>query len=166
MNLVPGSSVVELCPAYPDRVARYFTEVLVGETCTVPPAKPDKEKVVNLRPTVELVDVETVTVTLPTTPATVGNKVFVGGRVWLDVQYISTRPDQSVHFFRCQLPFEAIILQDCGALIPTTDPIFGPRTSYVVHVCLEKLTETQIDPRTIRFEALLLVWVELVPAQP
>lgn len=153
-----NSTVVELCPSAPDRRAKYFTEIFVSGTFTIPPLKPDKDRVINIQHSIELVDVETIDVILPgqTTPA--GKKVFVGGNIYLDIQYVSTRVTQTVHFVRFQLPFQAILLDDCGNLLPNDDTIFPD--DYVVHVCVEKINEHQLDERTIFFEALLLVWIE------
>jgi len=92
-----------------------------------------------------------------------GNKIFVTGNVYLGVQYSADRPAQTVHYARFQLPFEAIIVGDCGDLIPPTDTIFGPN-SYVVHVCVEKMEVVQIDKRTFSCRLLLLIWVEEVVA--
>ena len=150
------STVVELCPSAPDRVAKYFTELFVSGTFKIPPQKPDKEEVVNIQHNIDLVDVQTINVTLP--DGTTGRKVFVGGNIYLDVQYVSTRATQTVHFVRFQLPFQTILLDDCGNVIPNDDTIFPD--NYVVHVCLEKLNEKQLDERTLFFEALLLVWLE------
>lgn len=156
------SSIVELCPKAPDRTAKYFTEIFVSDIVRIPEQKPDKEQIVNLSRTITLEDVQTIQVDLPD-PGVDGNKVFVAGNIYIGVQYVALRPEQTVHFARFQLPFQGIILADCGALIPPTDTIFGPN-SYVVHVCVEKMVEKQIDERTILFEVLLLLWVEEVPA--
>ena len=125
------STVVELCPAQ-DRRAKYFTELFVSGTFTIPPQKPDKDQVVNLQHSIDLYDVQTIDVVLPgeTTPA--GKKIFVGGNIYLDVQYVSTRVTQTVHFVRFQLPFQTLIHTDCVDLIPNDDTIFPD--NYVVHV--------------------------------
>lgn len=156
MNMMnPG--VVELCPAAPDRVAKYFKEIFVSEIFTIPSQKPSKEQIVNVDRKIELLDVQTVEVDLPD-PGVDGNKIFVAGNIYLGVQYSALREDQKVHFVRFQLPFQAIILDDCGNLIDPTDSIFT--NGYVVHVCVEKMIPRQIDERTISFELLLLIWVE------
>lgn len=156
------SNVVELCPAYPDKVAKYFKEFFVSGTFNIPPQKPPKEQIVNVDRKIELVDVQTVPVNLPGAPVpeqpNPGNKIFVAGNIYLGVQYSARREDQKVHFVRFQLPFETIILDDCELLISPRDPIFPH--NYVVHVCVEKVLEKQIDERTINFELLLLVWVQ------
>jgi hypothetical protein len=43
-------------------------------------------------------------------------------------------------------------------LIPTTDTIFP--NNFVVHVCVEKVQITQIDPRTLSKQIVLMVWIE------
>lgn len=159
---VMQSSVVELCPAYPDRPAKYFKEVFVSCCCEIPTKKPDAEIIVNVDRKIELVDVQTVTVTLPGAPVITqpnpGNKVFVAGNIYLGVQYSALSEDQKVHFFRCQIPFEDIILDDCGLLIDPADTIFT--NGYVVHVCVEKMLQELRDERTVCFELLLLLWVQ------
>ncbi|PKM90810.1 MAG: hypothetical protein CVU87_01180 [Firmicutes bacterium HGW-Firmicutes-12] len=156
------SSVVELCPAYPDKVAKYSTEIFVSETFKIPAQKPPKEQIVNVDRKIELVDVQTVQVTLPGTPVPLqpnpGNKVFVAGNIYLGVQYSALREDQKVHFVRFQLPYQTIILNDCELLIDPADTMFT--NGYVVHVCVEKEIITQIDERTISAELLLLIWVD------
>lgn len=162
-----NSAVTQLCPG-PDKPAKYFKEIFVSDTVKIPEQKPDKDQIVNVEKTIEFVDVQTVEITLPLEPGQtepgVGNKIFVAGNIYLDVQYVSTRETQTVHFARFQLPFQTIILSDCGNLINPDDTIFGPDNSYVVHVCVEKINEEQLDERTINFEVLLLVWVEEVEA--
>lgn len=161
MTLMPAS-VVELCPAYPDRVAKYFREIFVSDVAEIPVQKPSAEQIVNVDVKAELVDVQTVTVTLPDDPIPYqpnpGNKIFVAGNIYLGIQYSALNPDQKVHFFRAQLPFQTILLNDCGLLIDPNDPIFT--NGYVVHVCIEKLVKKEIDDRKMYFELLLLIWVE------
>ncbi|HAU32376.1 MAG: hypothetical protein XD78_1775 [Desulfotomaculum sp. 46_296] len=155
-------NVVELCPVAPGKVAKYFTQILVSDTFTIPEQKPDKEQIINVSRDITLADVQTISVDLPD-PGVDGNKIFAAGNVYLGVQYSADRPSQTVHYVRFQLPFQAVIVGDCGNLIPSTDTIFGPN-SYVVHVCVEKMEYQQIDKRIIFFELLLLVWVEEVVA--
>lgn len=163
---VMQSSVVELCPAFPDKVAKYFKEIFVSGCFTIPPQKPSQESIVNVDRKVELVDVQTVTVEFPAGTVLIpsqdnpGNKIFVAGNIYLGVQYSALAEDQKVHFVRFQLPFETIILDDCGLLIDPADPIFP--NNYVAHVCVEKVLETQVDERNICFELLLLVWVSQI----
>jgi len=155
------NSVVELCPAFPDKVAKFFKEIFASGTFTIPAQKPPKEEIVNIDVQIELVDVETVPVFLSGNTSTTpdGNKIFVAGNIYLGVQYSALRDDQKVHFVRFQLPFETILLSDCGELIDSADLAKG----YVVHVCLEKgPLHTQIDPRTINFELLLMIWAEQI----
>ena len=163
MTPVQNPNVVQLCPASPDRVARFFKEITVSDTVKIPEQKPDKEQVANISTEITLEDVQTIEVDLPDSEGIDGNKIFVAGNVYLNVQYVSTKEEQTVHFVRFQLPFQTEILTDCGELIPVDDPIFGP-DDYVVHVCIEKLEEEQLDERTINFELVLLVWVERIPA--
>lgn len=155
MDLNSMNTVVELCPG-PDKPALYFTEIFVSDTFKIPPQKPDKDRIANVRKTVTLEDVQTVTIDIDDSGVPDYEKVFVAGNIYLDVQYISTYENQSVHFVRFQLPFQTIILDDCGDPLP-----YGTLPEdYVVHVCIEKINEEQIDERTILFEVLLLVWLE------
>lgn len=158
---VMQSSVVELCPSAPDREAKYFKEIFVSETFKIPEQKPPKEQIVNVDRKVTLEDVQTVTVTLPESQDPDGFKIFAAGNIYLGVQYSALREDQKVHFVRFQLPFQCIILDDCGDLIPIADTIYPD--NYVVHVCVEKMLYKQIDERTIVFELLLLIWAEEIP---
>jgi len=161
---VPGNSfVAELCPAS-ERPAAYFTEIFVSDVFKIPPQKPDKERIVNVQRSITLDDVQTITVELP--DGSEGCKIFAAGNIYLGVQYSADREDQTVHFVRFQLPFQALIHQPCpevpglGGLIPCDAEIF--EEGYVVHVCVEKLNTKQIDNRTILVEVLLLVWVEQI----
>lgn len=153
--MTQNPNVVELCPSSPDKPAKYFTQVFVSDKVKIPEQKPPKEQIVNIQRIITLEDVETIEVEVS---GQVGKKVFVAGNVYLGVQYSAKRPEQTVHYVRFQLPFQAIILTDCGKLIDPADPIFD--NGYVVHVCVEKLHKKQIDERTILFEILLLVWLE------
>ncbi|ADL13017.1 SPOCS domain-containing protein [Acetohalobium arabaticum] len=154
MGAIQNPDVVQLCPAFPDREALYFKEIFVSDTFKIPEEKPDKEQIVNVNTSVDLVDVQTIEVELP--DGETGEKVFTAGNIYLDVQYSSTRETQTVHFVRYQLPFQTYIVTDCGDLITEGEL----PDDYVVHVCIEKMLEEQIDERTINFELLLLVWVE------
>ena len=165
MTFNSNPNPVQLCPAVPDRIAEFFNQIAVSDTVQIPEEKPDKEQIVNIATSVSMTDVQTVEVELPNDNMEVdGKKIFASGDVFLDVQYSSETEEQTVHFVRYQLPFQTIILTDCDNLIPADHPIFGP-DDYVVHVCVEKLADNQIDERTITFELLLNVWVERVPAQ-
>lgn len=123
MAMAGNSSIVELCPRYPDRTAKYFTEIFVSDTFTIPPQKPDKEQIIKVSRSITLEDVQTVAVDLPSGEGVDGNKIFVAGNIYLGVQYVADRPQQTVHFVRFQMPFQAIILADCGRLIPVDDTI-------------------------------------------
>ncbi|WBW96633.1 SPOCS domain-containing protein [Oceanirhabdus sp. W0125-5] len=153
-----NSSIVQLCPSAPDRVAKYFTEIFISQTVKIPYQKPNMEDIIKIIPEITIDVCDTIEVELPNGEK--GNKIFVVGNVYLKVQYVSTNLNQSVHFVRYQIPFQAIILQPCGDLIDPTDSIFPD--NYVVHVCIEKITKKIIDNRTAHFEMLMLVWVEEV----
>lgn len=151
-----NSSIVQLCPAAPDRIAKYFNEIFVSETVTIPNLKPNMSDIIDVIPEITIEICETIDVTLPN--GVTGKKIFVVGNVYLKIHYVSTNPNQSVHFVRYQLPFQTFIVDPCGGLIPATDTIFPD--NYVVHVCIEKLTKKVLDERTAYLELLMLVWVE------
>ncbi|WP_418792493.1 DUF3794 domain-containing protein [Phosphitispora sp. TUW77] len=149
-----NGGVVEYCPT-DTSVAAFFTEIIVNGNLVIPPHKPPKERIVKVTHDVRLNDVEVITVTLPdgTIP---GNKIVVSGVITLNIQYAADVPTQKVHFVHYDLPFNALILTDCGEPIPLAD--FPD--DFVVHVCVEKLRLTQIDSRTLSKEIVLMIWVE------
>lgn len=151
-----NSSIVELCPAAPDRVAKYFDEVFVSKVVTIPSQKPNMSDIIDLIPEITIEICETIDVKLPN--GTTGKKIFVVGNVYLKVHYVSTNENQSVHFVRYPIPFQTFIVQPCGGLISDSDTIFP--NNYVVHVCIEKVTKKVMDARTAFLELLMLVWVE------
>ena len=151
-----NSSIVQLCPSAPDRVAKYFNEIFVSDTVIIPVQKPNISDIISVNPEITIEICETINVTLPN--GTTGKKIFVVGNIFLKVQYVSTNANQSVHFVSYKIPFQTFILDPCEDLIPATDTIFPD--NYVVHVCIEKLTKKVLDVRTAYFELLMLVWIE------
>jgi len=152
-----GAGVVQFCPNA-DSAAVYFTELIVDGNLTIPEQKPPKSHIVKATTSIELKDVEVIPVTLPGSTTPDGYKILVAGIITLGIQYVSNAPDQKVHFVHYELPFEALVLGDCGDLIPPDDDILPD--NFVPHVCVEKLRLTQIDSRTISKEIVLMVWVE------
>lgn len=151
-----NSSIVQLCPSAPDRVAKYFNEIFLSDTLTIPTQKPNMSDIISVNPEITIQICETINVTLP--DGTTGKKIFVVGNIFLKIQYVSTNANQSVHFVSYNIPFQTFIIDPCEDLIPTTDTIFPD--NYVVHVCVEKLTKKVLDERTAFVDLLLLVWVE------
>lgn len=162
-----GKVISELCPAAPDRKAKYFKEIFVSDCFQIPTQKPNAEQIITVSRTFTLEDVETIKVELPPHDPCcpclqiVGNKIFITGNVYLGLQYTALVPEQNVHFARFQLPFETFIVQDCGNLIPLDDPIFT--NGYVVHICVERMKKELINERTVCVDLLLLVWIEELP---
>lgn len=152
-NLQDG--VVELCPTT-NSPALYFTEIVVDGNLTIPPQKPPKDRIVNVSHKIELKDVQVIEVTLPGATAPAGSKIFVAGTITLGIQYIAVGPEQKVHYVHYELPFEALILNDCEGLITDLPE------NYVIHVCVEKIRVSQVDPRTLNKEIVLMIWVEEV----
>ncbi|WP_366924162.1 DUF3794 domain-containing protein [Metallumcola ferriviriculae] len=148
-----NTGVVEICPA-PGRPAFAFTQIFVSETFEIPEQKPDAEQIILAEHNITLEDVQLVKFTDPA-----GNeweKVFVAGNIYKLVQYSAAVPEQTVHFVKFQLPFQTILVDDCGNPFPLgTIP-----TDYVVHVCVEKQIVTLLDERHILVEVLLMVWLE------
>lgn len=150
-----SDGISEFCPNN-NAAALYFTEIVLNGNLIIPPQKPPKTHIVKVTHLVKITDVEVLNI-VPPSPATSGYKIVVSGVITLGIQYIADTPDQKVHFVHYDLPFNAIIVKDCGALIPS-EP-----TDIVAHVCVEKIRLTQIDPRTISKEIVLMVWIEQQP---
>lgn len=171
-----GGGVVELCPAdvydpylvcpnpylpagcdpynpYFCPVA-YFTEIIINGNLIIPPQKPPKAHIVKATHSIKLKDVEVITVTLPNATSPSGYKILVSGIFTLGLQYVADVPDQKVHFVHYDLPFNAILLDDCGGLIPVKPD------NFVIHVCVENIKFRQIDNRTISKEILLMIWAQ------
>jgi len=149
--------VPELCPTAA-RPALFFTELILDGNLAIPPQKPPKVHIIKDTHEVKLTDVELLPVFLPgnTTTTPNGYKIVVSGIFSLLLEYIAEGPEQKVHVVHFNLPFNALILNDCGGLIP---PDKLP-DDFVVHVCVEKIRYTQINNRTIQKEIVLMVWVE------
>ena len=154
-----GGGVAQLCPNA-DSVAKYFTEVIIDGNLVIPPQKPPKTHIVKTTTLITLKDVEVIEVTLP--DGTTGKKILVAGIITLGIQYVADVPSQKVHFVHYEIPFEALVLDDCGDLLPSDDTIFT--NGFVPHVCVEKLRLVQIDNRTINKTIVLQVWIEEIPA--
>lgn len=148
--------VVELCPST-QKMAKYYSEIIINGNLIIPPQKPPKEHIVKVTHQIILKDVEVLTVTLPN-GIVAGKKIIVAGIISLSIQYVADVPDQKVHHVHYDLPFTGIILDDCGTLIPTNDTIFP--NNFVVHICVEKVRLAQIDNRTLSKEIVLMLWVE------
>lgn len=133
---------------------RYFTEIIINGNLVIPPQKPPKSHIVKATHLIKIKDVEVIEVILPgsTTPA--GYKILVSGIFTLGLQYVADVPDQKVHFVHYDLPFNAILLDDCGGLIPVKPE------NFVIHVCVENMRFRQIDNRTINKEILLMIWAQ------
>ncbi len=148
-----NTGVVEICPA-PGREAFAFTQIFVSDIFEIPVQKPDAEQLVTITHNIDLKDVELIQFTDPDGNA--WEKVFVAGNVYKLVQYTADVPEQTVHFVKFQLPFQTILVDDCGNPFPQgTIP-----ENYVVHVCVEKQIVTLIDERHVLVEVLLMVWLE------
>lgn len=152
-----GNTVAELCPT-PQRVAALFTELILNGNLVIPPQKPPKKHIVKVTHQITVQDVEVITVNIPPVPpatvGTTGYKILVAGNVRLVIQYVADVPDQKVHSVHYDIPFEAIVVGDCGDLLD------APPANFVVHVCVEKIRVAQIDPRTLSKQIVLMVWVE------
>ena len=148
--------VVELCPST-QKVAKYYSEIIINGNLVIPPQKPAKEHIVKVTHQIIFKDVEVLTVTLPD-GTVAGKKIIVAGIISLSIQYVADVPDQKVHHVRYDLPFTGIILNDCGTLISTNDTIFP--NDFIVHICVEKVRLTQIDNRTLNKDIILMLWVE------
>lgn len=155
-NTTLNNGVIETCPTA-THVARYYTQLVLNGNLVIPPQKPPKTHIIKSTYDIKIRDVEVLTVTLPN-GVVAGNKIVVSGTITLYIQYIADVPEQKVHVVHYDLPFNALVMDDCGKPINPADPIFPD--NFVVHVCVEKTHFTQIDNRTISKQIVLMVWVE------
>ena len=131
----------------------FFTEVIINGNLIIPPQKPPKKHIIKDTHLIKLNDVDVIKVKNPD-DSIAGYKILVSGIFTLGLQYVADVLDQKVHFVHYDLPFNALLMTDCGELIPQKP------TDFVIHVCVEDIKLTQIDSRTINKQILLMVWAE------
>lgn len=155
MNFCPPkvtfNGVPELCPSNVEATA--FTELVLDGNLVIPDQKPSMSEVAKYTYRIELKDVQVVEVDLP--DGSTGYKIIVAGAILLAIQYVADSPQQKVHVVHYQIPFVAMILQDCPPFLFPSPP-----DDFVAHVCVEKIRVTKVNKRTFNKEIVLLVWIE------
>lgn len=145
-----GTMTSELCPK-PGDVISFHTQIMLNGVLEIPFYKPPAEDVLNAIHEINVTKFTTITVKKPP-----GMKVLVVGTFMFGVEYIAKVEDQKVHFAHWELPFQALIKNNDGSLLPLDFDI----KNYIVHVCVEHLEFSEIDERTISKEIVLLIWLQ------
>ncbi|WP_418792496.1 hypothetical protein [Phosphitispora sp. TUW77] len=140
----------ERCPDSND-VVSYHTQIQLNGLLEIPLNKPPKEKMFNTIHEVDITKLTAVTVKKPP-----GKKILVVGKLMVGLEYIAKVPDQKVHFAHWEIPFQALIKNDDGTLLPLDFDL----DQYIAHVCVEYEEYHQIDERTITKELVLLIWLQ------
>ncbi len=122
------------CPVQPNCVCS--TEVIVDGEVVIPPQKPEKERILEFRVSVEVTDWQVINTPL-------GHKVIVSGVVHIGIEYVANVPDQAVHFAHFDIPWHTFFL--CAAELTN------------VTACIEYADFQQIDPRHIAKLVVLYV---------
>ncbi|MFA4885544.1 MAG: DUF3794 domain-containing protein [Desulfotomaculaceae bacterium] len=142
--------VTELCPKPGDTVS-FHTQILVNGMLEIPEQKPDIEELLNTAIEITVHKALTITVKAP-----VGRKVLVAGTLDFGVEYIADVPDQKVHFAHYELPFQALVKNNDGSLLPFDFDL----NLYNVHICIEHVEVHEVDGRSFLKEIVLLIWLQ------
>jgi len=140
----------ERCPGSND-VVSFHTQIKVNGSLEIPSNKPPQEDIFNTTHQIDITKFTTVTVKKPA-----GKKVLVVGKIQVGIEYIANVPDQKVYFTHWDLPFQALIKNDDGSLLPVDFDL----SQYVVHVCVEFEKYSKVDERNIAKELVLLIWLQ------
>lgn len=140
----------ELYPRPGDQVA-YHIEVPLNGLLDIPLNKPPKEQIFNSMHEIDISKFITITVKKPP-----GKKILVVGKIMSGIEYIARTPEQKVHSAHWDIPFQALIKNNDGSLLPLDFDL----NNYVIHVCVEDEEYTQVDERTIAYEIILLIWLQ------
>lgn len=141
----------ERCPGSGD-VVSFHTQIQLNGLLEIPLNKPPKEEIFNATHEIDITKLTTVIVKKPP-----GKKVLVVGKVRVGIEYIAKVPDQKVHFAHWEIPFQALLKNDDGSLLPLDFDL----SKYVAHICVEHEEYSQVDERTIAKEIVLLIWLQL-----
>lgn len=147
---VDSKANFELCPRPGDDVS-YHIQIPLNGLVEIPLNKPPKEKIFNSTHEIDITKFCTITIKKPP-----GKKIIVAGRMMIGIEYISKTVDQKVHFAHWDIPFQALIKNSDGTLLPLDFDL----VNYVIHVCVEHEEYTQVDERTIAYEIILLIWLQ------
>lgn len=145
-----GDVVIEYCPK-PGDVVSYHIQIVVDGQLTIPPEKPSIAQILDHAIEIEVHKILTLDIREPE-----GRKVLVAGTVKFGIEYIAKVTDQKVHFAHFNLPFQALIRNTDGTLLP---PDFN-LAEYTVHVCVEFVEVDQLDERSFLKEIVLLIWLQ------
>lgn len=140
----------ELCPRPGDEID-YYTQLPLNGIVEIPVNKPPKEQIFNTMHEIDITKFITITVKKPP-----GKKILTVGKFMIGIEYIAKTEDQKMHFAHFDIPFQALIKNKDGSLLPLDFDI----NQYIVHVCVEYEQYVQIDERTISYEIILLIWLQ------
>lgn len=146
----PGNVGDELCPE-PGDVVSFHTQITLNGLLEIPLQKPPKEKIFDCVHEIDITKLLELTVNRP-----LGKKVLVVGKIMLGIEYISKTEDQKIHFAHWDIPFQALIKDNDGSLLPLDFNL----DEYIAHVCVEHKECQQVDERTITYELVLLIWLQ------
>lgn len=141
--------VIEYCPK-PGDVVGFHTQILVDGQLSIPPEKPEIERILDTSIEVEVHKALTLSIQQPE-----GKKVLVAGTLHFGVEYIANVPSQKVHFAHFDLSFQALVRNTDGTLLP---PEFN-LADYNVYVCVEHVEVDPLDARSFLKEIALLIWL-------
>jgi hypothetical protein len=147
---LPSTAGDELCPG-PSDVVSYHVQLTLSGLLDIPLNKPPKDHIFNSIHEIDVTKLEPITVKQP-----VGKKVLVVGKFMAGIEYIAKTPDQKVHFTHWDIPFQVLVKDNDGNLLPFDFDL----SQYIAHVCVEHVEFQQVDERTIAYEIVLLVWLQ------
>lgn len=146
-NLVEGIGIADSFPDNP----KYFTQLSIPETLTIPEPKPDMEQLLSVA-----VDAEIESMKLIETPVALSNegqnlsgcKLIIELRLRQKVKYVADEPTQSVHAAHFEVLKSIFIIVPCevnGVPIRT----LMSRKRIVVKPYIEDIYAEMLDARTV-----------------
>lgn len=138
----------------------FFTQVALSGHCLIPEPKPDSEKLLDFFHSVKILKAEAVHSEEYIHGHKVkGKKVIVAGTLQLGIEYSANSPEQMVHYFHCDIPFNAIILR-CVNQQELLLPCDFCLDDYLVHVCIEHIEVKRISERVFERVIVLMIWLQ------
>ncbi|WP_339089509.1 DUF3794 domain-containing protein [Clostridioides difficile] len=157
----------------------YWFQMYIPETLNVPPQKPDIEQINSVNVSVNIL--RTKVVKTPISPLdangdfipnlegkiSTGRKLIIEGELCQKISYTANEETQSVHSAHFYVPFSSYIVVPQEV---TFDNVTSPITldsldvDYQVNACIEDLSISTLDERTILKHTTLLLYA--VPMQP
>jgi len=147
----------EKCKLPDDDEVAFFKQIIVDGECEIPEPKPDSEKLLKIHSKVHIY--KTVVVDSKEVEGgefVPGRKVLVAGFLKLGFEYSACTPDQKVHYFHCDVPFEGLVMDKDDRLLPAKFNL----NEYLVHATVEQVHAEQVGPRCFSKVAILLLWLE------